>query len=1006
MTFDPAVLTDPTVVQIGRMQPHSDHAWFASKDEVRNGQSSYSQLLDGTWSFRYARNLSRAPEDFWRDGFDVAKWDSIRVPGHIQMQGFDRPQYANTQYPWDGLEQIEPPMIPTEYNPVACYVRDFELERPRGRDERVTITFHGAESAMALWLNGTFVGYAEDSFTPSEFDITDLLRDGSNRLAVQVFRWCAGSWLEDQDFYRFSGLFRSVELRTYPTSHLRDLRIGVTVADDYRSAVVSVDTDLVGEGGIQLSLRNVGDLEQVAEGRYQIGIENPHLWSAEDPFLYPLDITVQGSDGEITEYISQEVGVRRFGIEDGILQINGQRLVIKGVNRHEFGLEGRVMTREQTEEDIRLIKRAGMNSVRTSHYPNNGFFYELCDRYGLYVMDEMNLESHGLWDLIRYAGLPVESAVPGDNPVWMPLLLDRAANMYQRDKNHPSIVMWSCGNESFGGRDIAEVADYFRQVDSRPVHYEGIHWDPRYPQTSDVYSQMYTPAAKIEEFLAQNREKPFILCEYAHAMGNSFGGVDRYIDLAYRDELFQGGYIWDFADQAILLKDRYGQDYFGYGGDCGEYPHDGDFCGNGIFFADHTPTPRMQEVKYLYQGLISEIANGRVKISNRYNFTNAAAFDCVVSVSREGELVLQQTTEIDLEPGCDGEFALPIWVPEEQGEYVVEVSFQLKEATPWADKGYEVAADQAVVRVGTPVAMQRPEPTVVHGFHNIGVHGPQFSAIFSRLTGGLQAYAYGEDGQREQLLKAAPKPNFWHASTSNEKAWGGPFEDGQWLVASLFPRYEQSPESPSFEMRDGRAVITFRYLLPTSPESECLVEYAVAGDGHVGVTMTLDAQKLEGDIPEFGMLFKTDANLNELTWYGEGPDESYSDRRKGAKLGVYSQEVAAQLSQYLVPQEAGNHTGVRWAEVKDSEGRGLRFDCEGDPDQTSMEFSALHWSPFEVENATHHFELPAVHNTFLRPALARRGVAGDDTWGSRPHSEYLIPAGRKLVFRFGFQGVG
>ena len=1002
MTFDPAILSDPLVVQQNRMPPHSSNRWYASLAELERGISSYEQSLDGLWKFQYAKNPASVPAGFEAPDFDTAGWDDIRVPAHIQMEGYDRPQYVNTQYPWDGNETVVPPEAPMQFNPVACYVKNFTLARTPNDGEKVTVTFNGAESAIAVWLNGHYVGYAEDSFTPSEFDLTPYLKPGENKLAAQVFKWCSGSWLEDQDFFRFSGLFRSVVLRTYPATHVFDVKVGVDLPEDLKNARVKVDVDLQGEGTCKVSLDGVGELTQEERGQFSIVIADPELWSSERPNLYHGTIEVTDESGEVTQYLPFHVGVRRFGIEDGLLKINGERVVFTGVNRHEFGLDGRVMTREQTEADMIALKQAGLNAIRTSHYPNNSFFYELADEYGFYVIDEMNLESHGLWDMIRFADLPVELAVPGDDPIWLPLLLDRAANMYERDKNHPSIVMWSCGNESFGGTDLLAVADYFRSVDSRPVHYEGVSWDPRYPDTTDVYSQMYTPAADVEKFLETNREKPFILCEFAHAMGNSFGAVDRYMDLAYKDPLFQGGFIWDFADQAILMKDRYGNEFFGYGGANGEAPHDGEFCGNGIYFADHSPTPRIQEVKYLYQGIRATVRDGEILVQNRYNFTNTDQFECVVTLLEQEQILEEAVLVTDVEPGQSETYAFPFAIPTEPGEYVVDVSFRLREGTSFADAGFEVAHEQGVLTV-EPAETGGPErvaPEVVFGIHNIGVHGPNFSALFSRLQGGLLSYKYGVTSDRgNELLKAVPVANFWHAPTSNERGWESSFEDGQWLLASRYARTERSAESPRFEMRDNLAVITYEYQLPTIPASTCTVEYAVDGEGRIEVTETLTPGEGLPDLPEFGMLFKADADLSVLTWYGEGPGESYSDRRGGARLGVYQQAVEDQVTEYLRPQESGSHTGVRWAEVTDERGRGLRFEAP-----VPMEFAAQPWSPFEIENAAYHNELPPILNTFIRPALARRGVAGDDTWGSRPHKEYLIPA-EPMTFRFSFQGV-
>ena len=999
MSFPVDRLADPTFFADRRLPAHSDHRWFAGAAEAATGRSSFEQSLNGLWKFHYAKNPGLTVAGFEAPDFDCSGWDDIPVPAHLQLQGYDRAQYTNVQYPWDGHEQVEPGQVPRRYNPVGSYVTSFTLEHPLGPGERLSVCFHGAESAVAVWLNGHYVGYAGDSFTPSEFDLTDALVEGENKLAAQVFKWTSGSWIEDQDFFRFSGLFRDVVLYRRPAVHVEDLRITTTLSPDLAEATVRFAVRLVGAGRVTARLAGAGEF--AGDDELTLRLPRPRLWSAEDPFLYDLAIEVRDEDGTLVEYIPQRVGVRRFGIEDGLLKINGQRIVFKGVNRHEFGLQGRVMTREQTEADLRLLKQLGVNAVRTSHYPNNSFFYELCDTYGLYVIDEMNLESHALWDRVIRGELTPDQAVPGSLPQWRAVLLDRAASMLQRDKNHPSIVMWSCGNESYGGSNLLAVADYFREVDDRPVHYEGITWDPRFPDTSDVVSQMYTPADRIEEFLRSHRDKPFLLCEYAHSMGNSFGAVDRYLDLAYREPLFQGGFIWDFADQAVALTDRAGRRFFGYGGDSLESPHDGDFSGDGILFADRTPKPAVQELRYLYQGLRIAVGREYVEVENRLLFTNSAGYECVVTLAREGRELARSTLATAVEPGATETFPLPVALPSEPGEYTVDVSFRLRATTGWAAAGHEVAFGQGVFRVGArpgPVRGKRA-PELVRGIHNYGVRGPGFQALFSRLYGGLVSYRFGDtpDGGRE-LLRGIPQPNFWHAPTSNERGWKMPFRDGQWLLASRYPDLADG-ENPSVAV-DGDAVeFTYRYRLPTTPASHCEARYRVTGDGRIEVTLTLQPAQGLPDLPEFGLLLLTDASLHRLRWYGEGPLECYVDRRRGARLGVYTAEVADQLTPYLRPQEAGSRTGVRWASVTDDRGWGLRFEAE-----EPMEFSALPWTPFEIENAAHPTDLPPVRHTVLRPALMRRGVGGDNSWGAMTHPEYRLPAG-DLVFRFSFGGI-
>lgn len=1005
MSFDLSRLADPEFVSENRMPAHSDHRWFASPFDAATGTSSYEQCLNGLWKFHYAKNPGQVLDGFEALEVDCESWDDIPVPAHIQLQGYDRPQYTNVQYPWDGQEAVEPGEVPLRYNPVGSYVKLFTLDQPLQSGERLSVAFKGAESAIAVWCNGIYIGYGTDSFTPSEFDLTPALVEGENKLAAQVFRWSAGSWIEDQDFYRFSGLFRDVVLYRRPATHAEDVHVTTTVSEDLRGATVAVRVALTGAGSVRVVLAGAGELADRGDGVLTCALDDPRLWSAEDPFQYDLTIEVRDENGALTEYIPGRVGVRRFGIEGGLLRINGQRIVFNGVNRHEFGLQGRVMTREQTETDIRLMKGVGINAVRTSHYPNNSFFYELCDLYGLYVIDEANVESHAMWDRVTSGELTVEQALPGDRPEWLPTLLDRARSMFERDKNHPSIVMWSCGNESFGGTGMLAVANFLREVDTRPVHYEGVHWDPRYPGTTDVVSQMYTPASQVEAWLKTHRDKPMILCEYAHAMGNSFGAVDKYVDLAYSEPLFQGGFIWDFADQAIKLRDRHGREYFGYGGDCGESPTDYDFSADGIWFADRTPTPELQEVKYLYQGFRISITADAVEVENRHLFTNSSGFDCVASLVREGKVLAEHRVDTAVPPGGSATYPLPFALPKLPGEYSVDVSFRLRQATAWAPAAHEIAWEQAVFTVaGTPSARTHgasARPELVTGIHNFGVRGAHFAASFSRLHGGLTSYRYGltRDGGKE-LLRSIPQPNFWHAPTSNERGWGMPFLNGQWLLASRYPRFEPGPENPVAVTFEDAVEVTYSYGLPTTPATRCTVAYRVFGTGRIEVTTTVRPGKGLPDMPEFGVLLTTDADLHNLQWYGEGPQECYLDRRNGARLGVYSSDVRQELTPYVRPQEAGNHTGVRWATVTDDRGTGLRFDSP-----TGMEFSALPWTPFEVENATHPVELPPIAHTVLRPALMRRGVGGDDSWGAQTHPEFCLPRAQELVFRFGFQGV-
>ena len=688
--FDYANVKNPEYFCDGRMEAYSDHAYYASETDMLDGESLFAESLNGIWKFHYARNYGAVIRGFEKEEYCCSSWDDIRVPAHIQMEGYDVPQYANTQYPWEGREDIRPGEIPEYFNPVASYVKYFSVpERMKGK--RIFVSFQGAESGLAVWLNGVFIGYSEDSFTPSDFELTGYLKEGQNKLAVQVFKWTAGSWCEDQDFYRFSGLYRDVFLYTVPNVHIRDLRIRAIPDETLQKAELEIVSCTWGEGKARFVLSRYGKVfvdeekELNGENRFVWEVDHPALWSAEVPDLYDLMITVTGKDGAVTELIPEKVGFRRFEMKDHMMTLNGKRIVFKGVNRHDFSsVGGRHVSEEELRKDLTVMKQNNINAIRTSHYPNGSLLYRLCDEYGLYLIDETNMETHGSWDTVRADG-DDDYIVPNDRPEWLPLLLDRENSMYQRDKNHPSILIWSCGNESYGGKDIYEMSQFFRKEDpTRLVHYEGVFNDRRYNDTSDMESQMYTPVEKIKEFLAKDRSKPFICCEYTHAMGNSCGAMHKYTDLTDTDPLYQGGFIWDYIDQTIYKKDRYGQEFQAYGGDFGERPTDYNFSANGIVYGgDREPSPKMQEVKYNYQNITAKVSENRVTIINKNLFLNTNAFDCVVLVERNGKALRQIKMETEVEPLGEKTYPLPFAKETLPGEYTVTVSFRLKEDQIW-----------------------------------------------------------------------------------------------------------------------------------------------------------------------------------------------------------------------------------------------------------------------------------------------------------------------------------
>ena len=1050
MEFDVKKIHDPKFFKENCMAAHSDHVTYKNEAEAMEQNSSFRLSLDGIWKFHYAKNDAQTIPGFEAENYNCRPWDDIRVPAHIQMEGYDIPQYANIQYPWDGREDVWRDAVPTDFNPVASYVKYFTL--PEGFIKNgLYISFQGVESGFALWLNGSYVGYSEDSFTPSECDLTPYVKEGENKLAVKVFKWSSSSWCEDQDFYRFSGIFRSVYLYTMPKVHVYDLKVQPVVEESLENAKLVLDMEICGKvetvekSADDAKMQNVsakitltGSRDDSKEGaagsvsentiffetisfqpnntsdtirftdtgaatvHFEQQVSHPALWSAEHPDLYTLTVELFDESGNCVEYISQNIGFRRFEMKDGIMTLNGKRIVFKGVNRHEFSSKtGRAVSKEEVLQDIITMKQNNINAIRTCHYPDASGIYELCDRYGLYMIAENNLESHGSWDAASHGLVPKDTIVPGDNMDWEPMMLDRVNSCYQRDKNHPAILIWSVGNESYGGKVIFDMSEKFRAVDPhRLVHYEGIFNDRRYEGTSDMESQMYTSVENIKKFLAEHKEKPFICCEYTHAMGNSCGAMHKYTDLTDTEPRYQGGFIWDYIDQSILKKDRYGQEFQAYGGDCGERPTDYNFSGNGICYGGgREASPKMQEVKFNYQNIsVAFEEEGKFTVINKNLFADTGEYQCVAILQKNGIVVKKQKIDTNIAPLSSGTYEIPFEIPDD-AEYAVTVSFVLREDTLWAEAGHEVAFGQKVYKKEVKSAVPEKPLKVVRGKVNIGVKGDDFDCLFSLLNGGLVSYRYAG----KEMIGKIPMPNFWRAPVDNDNGSMAPGRYAQWKIASMYISHRNGGMfdnvPTTVEETEHSVTITYTYYMPTTPASKCQAAYTVYGDGTVETKLTYDPVEGLPDMPEFGMMFKLNADYDNVEWYGYGPEETYADRRHGAKLGIYKNKAADNMAKYLVPQECGNKVGVRYAKVTDDRGRGLLF--SGD----ELSFSALPYTPHELENAAHPYELPQVHYTVVRVALAQMGVGGDDSWGAWVHPEYHIDVTKPLEFTFRFRGI-
>ncbi|SDO63727.1 glycoside hydrolase family 2 TIM barrel-domain containing protein [Alkalicoccus daliensis] len=1001
---------NPEIFQLNRAKAHATLMPFTDRNQAITGkrqESPFYRSLDGDWLFHFSERPEERVTDFYKIDFNADEWDKIPVPSHWQLQGYDYPHYTNTRYPWDERENIKPPFAPVKYNPVGQYIRSFQLTEEQ--EQPLFLHFEGVEAAFYVWVNGKLVGYSEDSFTPAEFDITPYVQQGENKIAVEVYRWCDASWLEDQDFWRMSGIFRSVYLYAVPAVHVRDYFFQTALKEkkaDFKIQAelmqsenngknVTVKAEILNESGetIYAEAEQSVRLEGPQEIQLSGTVDHPALWSAESPNLYTLLLSVY-ADGEVVEYLSSKVGFREFKLEDGLMKINGKPILFKGVNRHEFSPDkGRAgITEEEMTQDILLMKRHNINAVRTSHYPNHPRFYELCDQYGLYVIDETNLETHGTW---KYGQTEIGDTVPGDKPEWTENVLDRCNSMFQRDKNHPSIIVWSLGNEAFGGTNFLKMYDFFKTNDpSRLVHYEGVFHYRESDGASDMESTMYIPPHQVEKYALEAEEnpaaKPYILCEYSHAMGNSLGNFYKYTDLFEKYPVLQGGFIWDWRDQALWKKED-GVEFLAYGGDFGETPHDGNFSGNGLIFADGTPTPKLLEVKKGYQNVRFTFEDGTLRLKNNFLFTSLKGVKGSFEVLEDGRKVLAGDFDPKAEAGWQEEIQLDLKeFAARGGEVFLNVYLTLSENKPWAEHGHVIAYEQFKLKDAAPAALHKGDGRGLKLDENnkqAVITGENFKVEFSKETGWLQSFQ--KNGA--EFIKEALKLNFWRAMTDNDRGSEVDKRSAEWRKAG------ENSTVTSFEVEEksNEIEVSVEYKIPVSVPSKASIRYVVTSAGEVAVNVVIQPGDGLPDLPEAGMLFTMPAAFQEMSWYGRGPHENYQDRNDAAVVGIYSSSVAERFTPYLKPQECGNITGLRWLALTD--GNKPSFSIRA---LSAMEGSVLPWKPEELEAASHAHKLPESAQTVVRLHAAQMGVGGDDSWGQRTHEEFLLKSDRNYEFGF------
>ena len=1010
----------PETVQLGR---EAARATFCSYPDLvsavqqadprrplaeRRAASPWFVSLNGEWRFHWSPTVDARPRRFFEPGYDDRDWRTLPVPSCWQLHGYDYPIYVNfmrsdEKCPWG---KVDPPNIPPDRNPVGSYRRVFRVPANwQGRE--MLLHFDGVESAFQVWLNGSFIGMAKDSRSPAEFNLTPRLQAGDNLLAVEVYRYSDASYLEDQDKWRLSGIFRDVYLQALGPVHVRDFTLRAGLDDRYHDGTVSLEVDVANCGsaaspGETCVASLIGDhnetiwtsaarADSVPAGESRRitltgRVAQPIPWSPENPHLYTFLLQLQGADGRILEVIPWATGFRRVEIRQAQLLVNGHAIRLKGVNRHEMDPDsGYTVSRESMLRDIVLMKQHNINAVRTSHYPNMPEWYDLCDAYGLFVVDEANIESHGVgYDPRRTLAR---------KPEWQAAHLDRVQSLVERDKNHPAIIVWSLGNEAGDGPAFESAYAWVRQRDpSRPVQYERA----RLQAHTDIYCPMYSEPGRLAEYAARQPDRPMILCEYAHAMGNSVGGLTEYWDLIWNSPHLQGAFVWDWVDQALRGRDAQGRTFWAYGGDYGPpgAPSDGNFNCNGLVRPDRTPGPPLLEVKHVYQPVhvaAVDLARGRMLIRNRHDFLDLAHLKGTYELIADGAVIAHGGFPLPrLAPGQEKAVTIPIPSLKARAgqECFLNVHFALAAAAAWAGQGHRVASDQFALAAPPAPTKANPAPSgpplrLAETDADYVVSGPEFSLRIDRHNGSLSSFAH-----RDRELLARPlAPNFWRAQTDNDNASVDLMlkELGQWRTAG--PERVVTSTSAT-QPTPGLIRIIVRGTM-IDGHVDWTQTYQVRGSGAVEVGMKIITETDLPEIPRVGLQLGIAGRLDTMTWIGRGPHENYVDRRAAAMVGRYSGKVTELVTDYVRPQENGNRTDVRWVAFTDSEGRGLLATAG----TSLLSVSAWPYTQEDLEQSRHTHEL--LRRDFLTVNLdhRQRGLGGINSWGAKPLPQYTIPCG-------------
>jgi beta-galactosidase len=987
---------------------------FSGVEEAMKGsdKSRFYKSLNGKWKFNWTKKSADRKVDFYKVDFDVIDWDEIDVPSNWQMRGYGIPIYKNFFYP-KSIKRRKIPRIDKDYNPVGAYRLDFDIPS-EWQNREIFIHFGAVKSAFYIWINGLKVGYSQGSMTPAEFNITDFVKNNNNILAVEVYRWSDGSYLEDQDMWRFSGIFRSVFLYSTPKIHIRDFFAYSDMDEKYEDVLLKVRIKVINYGDqdienqkIEISLLKAetedSGIDPIIEKMFSVKseseivleleceVKNPKKWSAESPNLYRVIILLKNSEDNVIEIVQCKYGFKKveIGSDDG-LYINGKAIILKGVNRHDFDPDhGKVVTPSSLLQDILIFKRNNINAVRTSHYPNDPAFLDLCDEYGIYVLDECNLETHGL-----------RSKIPTSKPVWTDAVVDRMVSMVERDKNHPSIFMWSLGNEAGQGNNFLKMKEAALEIDqTRYFHYEG-----DYKLTvSDVYSTMYASPKTLEKAgqykkIPQPIEKiifghlralkpksymgkPRMQCEYSHAMGNSLGNFQLYMDLFEKYPNIIGGFIWDFADQGLRMTSEDGKEFWAYGGDFGEKDNDGNFCINGIVMPDRSPNPTLYEVKKVYQNIKInpiDLKSGDVQIHNKYCFISLDFIQIEWELTANGEILQKDKLDyIYIAPGEEKDVKIPFNAPDliSNTEYHLKINAILKEDLSWAKKGHVVAWDQFKLPFETKFesaikSEELEKVSVEESNEAVLIKGSNFTTKIGKKSGAIESFKIDE----KELVASPLVPNFWRAPTDNDLGLSV-FVSIAKIILLKF-KWKNAARKRKIkkvfvnQIKPQLVRITFRSKVRRG-KSPLITTYTIFGNGDIIVENKFTPKK---NMMRFGMQMEIPGQYNRMTWFGKGPHETMNDRKTGAAIGIYTKTVEELIHPYIRPQENGNRTDIRWVAMTNESGEGLFVSDIGG---TLLNTSAWPYTLEDLENATHNHELPRRENITFNIDYKQRGVGGD-----------------------------